>query len=126
MVKDFLDRGAPIEGIERTARDSRVPFPFPRRMSNLALPDKRLARRPGFKKYIGTTQRNILSKHTGSTITAKLNDDPISEAGGFVTRSNECSSAVPLFDIQSPSKHIIEIRGLSVSPAGITTVSETS
>ncbi len=69
MTRIAVDRGAPIEGLQKTARDHRLPFNFPRSLQNFRLPDKRLRRRRGFEEYVAASLRfhgNQLAKHTGS------------------------------------------------------------
>lgn len=75
MPKHFLDRGQPISGIERTARDSRVPHNIPRSMTNFALPDKRLARRAGFTPHGPIVARSMLAKQTGTVLSNKAQED---------------------------------------------------
>lgn len=68
MPEHFIDRGTPIQGIERTARDNRVPPNVPRSLVNLSLPDQRLVRRPGFQPHGRKITRQILAKHTGVSL----------------------------------------------------------
>ena len=49
-MKQYLDRGEPIKGINRTIRDSRVPYSLPRSIDNFSMPDSRLKRRSGYKE----------------------------------------------------------------------------
>jgi hypothetical protein len=85
MPRAFLDRGQPLEGIERTARDARIPYQLPRSLKNFQLPDKRLLRRPGFRDHMASKSVSVLSdqiikqtlaKHTGSTLSGRQLDDP--------------------------------------------------
>lgn len=75
-MKDYIDRGEPLQGINRTLRDSRLPYSLARSMDNFSMPDSRLRRRKGFDAMVGDTpngrnQGNMLAKHTGSTIVAR-------------------------------------------------------
>lgn len=67
MTRQYVDRGGIVQGVERTSRDSRVPFQFPRTLKNFALPDGRLRRRPGFKRHLVAGDQ-ALAKVTASVI----------------------------------------------------------
>lgn len=75
MPEHFVDRGAPLQGIEKTARDNRVPYHIPRSMVNLSLPDQRVVRRPGFEAHGEKVHRQILCKSTGTATLGKTNED---------------------------------------------------
>lgn len=67
MPSKIIDRGSPLQGINRTVRDAKVPFNAVRSMDNLRLPDGRVSRRLGYEEY--STARfhgNQLSKQTGT------------------------------------------------------------
>lgn len=77
MPRRYLDRGDVLQGINRTVRDSRVPYNVLRSMENFALPDGRARRRPGYKQVSHATSGpeivfdNWLSKATGSALLKK-------------------------------------------------------
>ena len=71
-MKQYLDRGEPIKGINRTIRDSRVPYSLPRSIDNFSMPDSRLKRRSGYKEdRLIRNQGNFLSKQTGSILVGR-------------------------------------------------------
>lgn len=72
----IVDRGDLLGGIQKTARDSRLPHNLVRSMENFRLPDQKAVRRDGFGSFItkvnGTTQSRIrgqqLCKHTPTLV----------------------------------------------------------
>jgi hypothetical protein len=69
----FKDRGDPLEGVNKTIRDSRVPYTLTRSMENFALPDKRARRRPGYSEVFADRVRGqMLCKSTGVTLDKKF------------------------------------------------------
>ena len=72
MPDHFIDRGSPIQGIEKTARDNRVPHNIPRKLENLSLPDQRLVRRAGYHPHGPKVDRQMLCKSTGSSAIGKF------------------------------------------------------
>ena len=76
MTRKYLDRGGNIAGIEKTARDSRVPYSFPRSLVNVGLRDGRISRRNGLGKYSGFSVQGLqLGKHT-ATISENISTAP--------------------------------------------------
>lgn len=68
--RQFIDRGAPLKGIETAARDSRLPFPYARSLQNVTLRDGRISRRNGFKEFsnVGIVGEQ-LGRHTATRTT---------------------------------------------------------
>lgn len=64
-MKIYVDRTNEIAGVNRTIRDSRVPFNFPRALDNVSLPDKRIRKRPGYGSKSNPVVLQALSKATG-------------------------------------------------------------
>ena len=76
MSRRAVDRGHPIVGIQKTARDHKVPFNAVRALQNFRLPDKRLRRRRGFDEYSTTRiHGNQLAKHSGSKLQQSTRKD---------------------------------------------------
>jgi len=73
----YVDRGAPIEGVEKTARDARVPFSFPRSIENCQLPDKRIRRRPGFAEQHSPVVTQAVCKVTGTSYNKRMEDSQV-------------------------------------------------
>jgi len=48
----FVDRGEPLKGVQKTVRDSRLPYSLARNIENLRLPDQKAKRRDGFDNFI--------------------------------------------------------------------------
>jgi hypothetical protein len=68
-MRQIVDRGLPLEGIQTAVRDSRVPYVFPRALQNVNLRDKRIRRRGGMEVYSSdrvTGQQ--LAKHTANSL----------------------------------------------------------
>lgn len=65
MPKQYVDRGATVGGQNKTSRDSRVPYSFPRALDNFRLPDQRLRRRGGYGSIYGPVRTQALCKSTG-------------------------------------------------------------
>lgn len=70
----FIDRGAIIDGLNSTVRDSRIPHNVPRNIENYALDFKRLRRRKGFQPYSSSIKGVCLSKHTPSVVMLESED----------------------------------------------------
>ena len=71
MSRTPVDRGAPVLGLQKTARDHRVPFNMVRALQNYRLPDRRLRRRRGFSEYGNgavSFHGNQVAKHTGTKL----------------------------------------------------------
>lgn len=66
-MKQFIDRGTPLEGLQTTSRDTRVPFNYLRELENFSLPDKKARRRKGFTSLHDPVRTQALAKHTGVT-----------------------------------------------------------
>ena len=72
MTKQYVDRGEPLKGINRTLRDARAPYDLARAMENFSLPDGRLRRRTGFEDPVaGRDLGNWLAKQTGTAIVSR-------------------------------------------------------
>lgn len=75
MTRILIDRGTPVEGIQKSVRDHRTPHNMVRSMENYRLPDKRLRRRRGFAQYSSNIVRvhgNMLAKHTATRQTSAM------------------------------------------------------
>ena len=70
MVRQYVDRGDPLEGINQTLRDHRLPYNAVRSAKNFTLPDGRARKRAGFEETSAKpVVDNLLTKHTGVTRT---------------------------------------------------------
>ena len=81
MAREFFDRGSPLDGINRTVRDSRVSPNSVRTAKNFRLPDGRLRRRKGQRPYQsdGVFRGSQLMRHTPftfGTVRKTANNDP--------------------------------------------------
>ena len=69
MSRQYVDRGAPLDGIQTAIRDARVPYNMPRALRNVTLRDKRVSRRTGLSNFANSPLRGIqLSKHTKTSL----------------------------------------------------------
>lgn len=76
MPNKYLDRGTPLDGINTTLRDARVPHNLPRSLKNFRLPDKRLVRRRGFAEWSAArVEGNQLKKCTGTFLKSMYGAD---------------------------------------------------
>lgn len=74
-MRQLVDRGFPLDGIQKTARDHKLSPAVARAIENFRMPDKRLRRRRGFGEYSNgfTAHREVLTKHTGAWSTSRAN-----------------------------------------------------
>lgn len=75
-MRQYIDRGDPLSGIQTAVRDSRVPYNMPRALQNVTLRDRRIRRRSGCVPF---SQKRIngvqLCKATKSTLENIYDDD---------------------------------------------------
>lgn len=85
-MRRFVDRGDPLQGIERTARDSRVPYSLARNMENFSLPDSKAKRRPGFEEVASDPVRGqMLAKSRGSHISSAVRPSANAKDDHYIT-----------------------------------------
>lgn len=71
-MTEYVDRGAILEGQNKTARDIRIPFNVPRSIENFTLSNDRPKRRLGFGVLHNAVRTQALAKHTGTQYTKRL------------------------------------------------------
>lgn len=68
MSRQFIDRGTPLQGIQKTVRDARLPVNLARSIKNYDLPDGRAKRRSGMAPFCMPIKATQLMKHTPTQI----------------------------------------------------------
>lgn len=69
MARQIVDRGLPLEGIQTSVRDQRIPYSYPRALKNVSLRDKRIRRRSGMEEFsVEKVFGQQLTKHTSNSL----------------------------------------------------------
>lgn len=84
MPNQFVDRGLPLNGINRTLKDAKVDYRNLREARNFRLTDGRPERRPGYQPHNEVQMTgDQLMKHTGTVVATSLVDTQIQKAKAF-------------------------------------------